>query len=972
MARPQQTILNSFVDAETIIGDGSIGNPIRVSPSGAAAGGGSQIQVPPPNGAADQTIIETAAANAAAQGKGLAFSPGTYVLSEAVQLTLSNALISSGGDTVIRYPSDDTGLAANDRNGFNLVACEGLTFQGLRFEGGTNPELSTANVGRAIHAAADCRDITLIRCHNENGFALWAHDAIADDTDCLIFACSSRNARGVNSPGTGTLVIGGLYEQTGDQDMCGQGDRFVFAAGVVTLHDAHAAFTPDLVDSYIKTQGSTTPGNDGLWKITAVISARELTYANAGGATEAFPGMWWIPRGDTGVTVGGGVGAIALAGVTVTLTLADAVADASWLNRSVRLADATSNGNNGHFLVTGVPAPNQITFDNAAAVAENFAGPITVDSRDNVLYGGNTYGSTHAWYCFGGRRNIRFLGVGFRNIRTYGVKCSGSSAPLENIAVDCCSFDECGGGHQWGADDSQEHNNITQHACTFINCGTGRPGWSEAVAVQVLGSRGSVITDPTFSLTRNSVAAQNGIGAVAGIYAIQGIRYIDGVSQPLSDFIVERPKCIADPFRTRPSALMAGCVQASDVGIVNFWGEGTATLTGPDVNNLMTLADPTAKFSSQLVGQLISFVFAPDAANNIKNAVIRETTTTTLKFENAAGVGGGVSAGTYRIWMQQQGGLCRVIGAQNDGATNGYTVTLFDCVAPEVSGTHWNQGNGVHWRGCVGARIVGCREVAAETSNARLICDAGNSFPFVDDNITTNPALGSGNDVAPVTTYRGMGIATTPAGAKVNYPLMGKRGRCVATGGHAQLLCAYGAKHVNGDTISVNGTPLTFKRVAPGALQFNDWASFLALCTAIGGMDAIDYGAQFAPAVDTQHALIFGTATTAVADAYYIDTAHVLNPTALVFPRNATGGGEAIQYSRGELNGIAADKTVVWSMLAGLEAGGMLTPDDATARALIAAGSYRPITDASNDGCCQTFEHDTELTGTAQFRWFIP
>jgi hypothetical protein len=70
----------------------------------------------------------------------------------------------------------------------------------------------------------------------------------------------------------------------------GAGDSFTFAAGIVTFVDAAALFTAGDVGRSIRIDGATSPGNDGLFVILSFVGATTITYANAAGVTETFPG----------------------------------------------------------------------------------------------------------------------------------------------------------------------------------------------------------------------------------------------------------------------------------------------------------------------------------------------------------------------------------------------------------------------------------------------------------------------------------------------------------------------------------------------------------------------------------------------------------------------------------------------------------------------------------------------------------
>lgn len=85
-----------------------------------------------------------------------------------------------------------------------------------------------------------------------------------------------------------------LASENAPQGPSGTGDSFAFALGVVTLTDAAALFTPAHVGLAITIVGATSPGNNGTFIIASYISPTQITYANAGGVTEAYAGAWSI------------------------------------------------------------------------------------------------------------------------------------------------------------------------------------------------------------------------------------------------------------------------------------------------------------------------------------------------------------------------------------------------------------------------------------------------------------------------------------------------------------------------------------------------------------------------------------------------------------------------------------------------------------------------------------------------------
>ncbi len=80
--------------------------------------------------------------------------------------------------------------------------------------------------------------------------------------------------------------IGAIREDTGD--------TISGSSPTMTLTDAGATFLPTDIGRYITIAGATTPANNGIFVIAGYTSPTVITYTNAGGVPEAFPGMWKI------------------------------------------------------------------------------------------------------------------------------------------------------------------------------------------------------------------------------------------------------------------------------------------------------------------------------------------------------------------------------------------------------------------------------------------------------------------------------------------------------------------------------------------------------------------------------------------------------------------------------------------------------------------------------------------------------
>jgi len=78
----------------------------------------------------------------------------------------------------------------------------------------------------------------------------------------------------------------------------GTGDSLAFAAGSVTLTDTGATFTAAYIGAWIEITGSTSPGNNGRFPVTAVPAATQITFTNPIGVTQAaYTGQWILRVG---------------------------------------------------------------------------------------------------------------------------------------------------------------------------------------------------------------------------------------------------------------------------------------------------------------------------------------------------------------------------------------------------------------------------------------------------------------------------------------------------------------------------------------------------------------------------------------------------------------------------------------------------------------------------------------------------
>lgn len=103
-----------------------------------------------------------------------------------------------------------------------------------------------------------------------------------------------------------TDVVSLLADLVVGQGAAGTGDAFSGTAPAMTLTDAAGLFDASMVGKSIVIAGSTTGGNDGTFTILTVPGPTSVTYSNASGAAEAFPGTWSI-AGVGKVSIGSSV-----------------------------------------------------------------------------------------------------------------------------------------------------------------------------------------------------------------------------------------------------------------------------------------------------------------------------------------------------------------------------------------------------------------------------------------------------------------------------------------------------------------------------------------------------------------------------------------------------------------------------------------------------------------------------------------
>ncbi len=669
------------------------------------------------------------------------------------------------------------------------------------------------------------------------------------------------------------------------------------------------------------------------------------------------------------------------------------------------------NPNLGTFTI-GLASATAVTYANWKAIAEDLpvgSGQWTIDGYDRVGGSNDGNGSSHAIYAFADRHDVKVIGCSFLNVRTVAVKVSGSSGPISDVLVANCHFRNCGAAAVWGADDSCEHSSLSFVDNVLVDCTTNRPGWSEGATVGILGSRGVQIRGNTFHYTQNNIGPLAGTGLGAD-NAISASRYQAGRSQPVEGVIVDGNVFTCDPQQTSPTQLLHAAISATRVGQLGYWNtNGTLTKALPtptDPNpETMTLHDPKAFFTAQLVGRPITLVnSAKDddgtmSANDGTFTVKSVPSTSTLTYTKPAGPtiptgpGSPVSAGTYRINPARSLGDGR--NSNHRGGTLQITNNTFNnvcdtvistsgCVSPEITGNTWAFG-AVKSTGDVAPVIRRNKSTASSTGSAQIQL-ASPVWPVVGDNLSVN-VNHFGTSIAARDMTIGVGAAVT------DYPLLGTRGRAKPTNAHEEIVIAYGSDHVDGDTLVVGTVTYTYKASTPSGNQFNSLLrakpsqelpdpppGLIDLIHEQTGYDCTDYGAQFTPAVASGKLHIRRQAQSGT-DGNALVRSSTLNPTALVILRNEhTSPPGCKSRGSGSANPVPdkpviPDKTVIWSPLAGHTAVAGLAAANPPGRAIL-RGSYLQLRNVSDSGACAMVQTDRTDDGTltdlgGEFRWWL-
>lgn len=214
----------------------------------------------------------------------------------------------------------------------------------------------------------------------------WKRDQyLGSIIEVLSGTCAGQNRLcvGYDEPVTNNTVLTGANTTFATSVATGNTDQFTYnpTGNVVTLTDNSALFTADMVGQQVVVAGATSPGNNGTFTVTAVLTPSTLTYVNAApGVTEAGVGTWTITT-VTLTAVGSNFNQLLRAPIVVNQVV---------IGTKITISGATTPANDGTYVISDVVSPTVIKYGNAGGVAEAGAGTWALQ-RDFQKIGTDVY-----------------------------------------------------------------------------------------------------------------------------------------------------------------------------------------------------------------------------------------------------------------------------------------------------------------------------------------------------------------------------------------------------------------------------------------------------------------------------------------------------------------------------------------------------------------------------------------------------
>jgi hypothetical protein len=983
----------------------------------------------------NRAFIQAALDAAAEEGKNLFFPGGaSYYVEGYIDVHGHRGTrIFGGPGATIRFASADTSIVADAiatsnwkaRSAFLLRYCSNVRFEGIDFRGDDAQDFGTVNIGFAVFAEHTV-GTRITKCSINGGYSLFGQE---------VYAATS-----------------------------GTGDSFAVASGTVTLVDAAAPFSPGHVGRRITVVDATDQRNNGSFPITEFVSTSSVKYLNAGAVAETSTFRWSIDDNDRDTVVGHnrienvrgslwptndtkilfndfskpsslldtcGIGDVfTVVGTTVTLTDRTGRFVPTMDGRIVLIDGATSPANEGLFKISYISS-TQISWTNAAGVAENFGGDWLIFNGEKVGFGagataiamsGSTATLTASENSFSSDDVGKVVRVAYSASGNEGAFVIETVvSPTQITYTDSSGVNENFTG-VWSVDSWLRANLLS----------------GSTHAIYAFAGRNNVLVNGnTFRGIRATCVKASGSSA-----PIRGITVVNNIAVDCGDFCVmgaddaqEHTNFIVDNNTLVDVA--TGSNGNGNFVAVQILGSKSVTVTRNKLHYTRnTIGAIDGRGIAGNFGIQVSFgaqpiedaliegnTFTIDPSNCTHQKVLQTAIDCNrvgimAKYNTASGTltkSGNTMTLTdsnNKFTYHDIGKDVRFVNSTSAGNNGFFVVTAVPSstsfqfenaggVAEAIVGTYglygtWGDGGGLKITNnrilsaaqtCISTDTCVAPEVVGNIIANGAIWSSGDMMPRIVDNReiasnTQSPRIqifdGSswpivhgnvgGNPLFGEAMATELGIGVGGS-TNVDYPLLGTHGRAVPTDGQPEVVCAYGSEHVDGDRFILGASTFTFKATAPAGNQFSTYAELEALINAIGGGTYVCEGLDVVYGLTDpiDHFRIRLAVADTTADLFNVQV-DTLNPTALVILRNNASKDRC--NSRGEeASAGVSDKTIIWSPCAALSAAVLLQADNAAARTLL-AGGYMTVKGA-NDGACNEVlvTDDTVPAGGQEFRW---
>jgi Pectate lyase superfamily protein len=748
--------------------------------------------------------------------------------------------------------------------------------------------------------------------------------------------------------GGGTIVT---YAQP--STAANETSAFTWTVEYTCLTAATASFTADDDYKQLRVKNATSAANNGAW-IARYKSSTQLNFQNIAGVTETYSGMWALDGYNSWKDVDNNTHGSSHAFYVFGSRRGCTFENNQLRNVRTTCFKASGSGTSGlrDIMVRGNYARDCSAF---AVMGADDATPHTgfmiVDNliRDNSTgcQGWNDGGSIS----FLGSRNVTIannqwrwtrnatnavdgVGVGLVTVVSASRYVAGQSQPLEDLTII--------GNKMSGDSFATTGPSLFNTAISVNGCGLLSKYATAGVVANITATFTAAVTD---------ICTQSAHGYRTG----------DGPFQLTTTGTLPSPLTVATDYYIifvssstfKLATSFANAVAGTAVDITTT-GTGVQTIKSPNVK----FTDSTnGLFSQEEVNKQIVLTGYSGGNDGTYTIASVDSGGTFLTYRNTTGAAG--SGGTYRInrLVADGGGgsMCQIRNNEiRDIASNG--ITTSNCINPAISGNIFsNLLNNIVSDGDATPMIYNNSQVGAATTNGQIqlgngatsTAQAYPSWPCVWDNFTSPQSLGIS------TGARGFGVGVNGSQTYVDHPLLGKSGKVQPTGALEEVVFPYGSLPVDGDTLTLGGTTITYKKSAPGASQFNTFNNdaggnrsiLTAIATDCGGggvYTATDYGAAYHDStgasfdVITGHIRVRKVAQTTGNDGTFSAASNTLNPTFLPILFNTNANTSCKSKGAGS-TGPVADKLVIWSPLAKYEAGTVnLVADNTAARQLLA------------------------------------